>query len=266
MHMPPVSTSAPEAVNYAEEIFCLNFELRTLADITLRSEAERWLHGFIFDFVEKEHLSRYQFIKDYVADKRVLDVACGSGYGTYLLAAEGGAAQVDGLDLSIDAIRYAAHRHPHAAVQRWVGDAEQYRKDGAYDVIVSFETIEHLPHPRLFLENMAHNLAPGGMLCISTPMVPKTTNKSANPYHVIEWSLPDFQQLIAEYFSIDSVYVQHVGLLQDKPPTSLMSRVRNKLFPKLPAPSRPVFEKYIGQYDPAQIEYGYQVLVCKSKS
>ena len=265
MHMPPVSSAAAETLDYTEEIFCLNFELRTMAQLVFHHEAERWLHGFMFGITEQEHLSRYNYIVKHVAGKRVLDVACGSGYGSYLLAAEGNADHVDALDLNAESIRYAEHRHSHPAVRRWVGDAEQYYKEGAYDVIISFETVEHLPNYVSFLENVARSLAPSGTFCVSTPITRATTTQCNNPYHVIEWSFADFQKLISSHFIVEEVYVQNIHLLKDIPSASLLHRVRRKLSPPI-QPKRSVFERYTGQYEPNDIYHGYQVLVCKKKA
>ncbi len=86
MELKEYDLPSPEEHLLREEVFCLNFELRTISGLLLRSEVERWIPGFIWSWVEAEHMARYEYACSWVTGKKVLDVACGSGYGSYLMA------------------------------------------------------------------------------------------------------------------------------------------------------------------------------------
>jgi 2-polyprenyl-3-methyl-5-hydroxy-6-metoxy-1,4-benzoquinol methylase len=113
-----------------------------------------------------EHIYRYRFAAPLVRGKRVLDIACGEGYGTHALKLAG-ASQVIGVDVSEQACQHARAKYGVDARQ---GDARAIPLPPAsVDVVVSFETIEHVPEPDAFLDECARVLVPGGTLVISTP-------------------------------------------------------------------------------------------------
>jgi SAM-dependent methyltransferase len=134
-----------------------------------------------------QHLSRYEFSGKYVVGKRVLDVACGSGYGARILK-EAGAAYVLGVDVDAGAVEYATS---HYSV-----------KDVEFAVVISFETIEHLRDPKTFLRQVAKVLEPHGVFLVSTPVRQCGTldDKPKNPYHVREWISGEFEFLLRMYF------------------------------------------------------------------
>lgn len=192
-----------------EEVFCLQFELNILAEVILKNEAERWIPGFIFQNVENDHIKRYEFAGQYVKDKAVLDIACGSGRGSYHLATRGQAKSVIGCDISKDAIRYAKHRNMHPVVEFQIQDAEQYIAINTFDRIISFETVEHLKGYDQFLRNMCVSLKDNGLLIISTPISNQPLDiEPINPYHKQEWGFQTFQDVLSKYFSIVEIYIQ----------------------------------------------------------
>lgn len=195
-----------------KEVFCLKFEQNALADLLIRKKAERWVHGFIDKLTEEQHLNRYNFVLDKVEGKNVLDIACGSGYGSYLIAKKGNANKVIGVDLDEDAIVYGNYRYPHVNIERIKSDATTYRNSEKFDVIVSFETIEHIPDYEKYVKNLFENLTNDGVLYISTPITKQTTASPANPFHVIEWSFQDFHNLFKKFFIIKEIYLQDVSV------------------------------------------------------
>lgn len=263
--------------NLEEEIFCLKYELAALSASVFQNKAERWINGFIGVVTEKEHLDRYLFAKNLVEGKRVLDMACGSGLGSFLLATKGNAKEVIGVDLDADSIRYGKYRYPATNVSRIAADATTFKDDGLFDVIISFETIEHISNFEDFLENVSSNLKKDGTLIISTPTNEKTTDKVPNPYHVIEWSFKDFHQLIKKHnFNIQEIYVQNLILKNDieKKNVGLLDKIKFKLRPDLERQFYKKiekqsisygkdFEKFENQYNIDTIINGYQILIAK---
>jgi 2-polyprenyl-3-methyl-5-hydroxy-6-metoxy-1,4-benzoquinol methylase len=246
-----------------EELFCVKFETKALSDIYFRNEAERWVHTFIHEINEKEHLDRYNFVKEFTQDKKVLDIACGCGYGSYLIANEGKAKEVIGLDLNNDSIRYGNHRFSNPALKRYVGDAQEFIKESEFDVIVSFETIEHLPKFEQFLKNMSKSLKDDGFFYVSTPIVRKTRTNCVNPFHVIEWSFEDFHKVVSENFNIEEIYLQHINYKNIKPRKTFFAKLFQGIIIKLYKPI--VFEKYTNQIAISKIKKGYQILKCSKK-
>jgi len=138
-----------------------------------------WLSGEI----AYEHWHRYAFARRFVAGRRVLDAACGEGYGTALLAKS--AAQAIGLDVDPAAIAHARSAYagrPHLAYECGSVAAIPL-PDASVDVVVSFETIEHLPaaDQPVMIAEFERVLAPGGLLLISSP--DKRTYSDARGYH-----------------------------------------------------------------------------------
>src|SRR5271169_2245284 len=118
-----------------------------------------------------EDFTRYRFACSFVSGKRVLDVACGSGYGSALLSQEVGATCVMGVDASWEALNAARRFLAPGNVGFALSDAEQLPFcDGGFDVIVSMETLEHLRHPEVFLRELGRLLCAGGKAIISTPL------------------------------------------------------------------------------------------------
>lgn len=142
----------------------------------------------------REHLARYRFARERVSG-RVLDVACGAGYGTALLGAVG-------LDLSADALR-RARRETGRLVR---GDALRLPFGGNFDAVVSFETVEHVDDPERFVEECRRVLRPGGRLLISTPNRELWSPRSARPLtpaHVKEFSSREFVALLGGFRSVE---------------------------------------------------------------
>jgi 2-polyprenyl-3-methyl-5-hydroxy-6-metoxy-1,4-benzoquinol methylase len=250
--------------NSEEEIFCLKFELDYIAEHLIHGNAERWLHKFMSPFGEILHVNRYEFGKKYIKDKIVLDVAGGCGYGTFLLANEGDPKEVHSVDLSESSVRYANYRYPHPKINRITSNAESYTNKDYFDVIISYETIEHLKGFNAFLEKVHNSLKPGGLFIVSTPVTNKTTTNNLNPYHVIEWSFHDFQKLIENKFKIGECYIQNITL-KHQVVKSFYSRVLYKLFPDRYKTFNPNLIKFQNQIDPNNIVSGFQILVCSKK-
>lgn len=154
------------------------------------------------------HLKRYEFAQPACEGKEVLDAACGVGYGTALLGRI--ARRVLGVDRDANAIAYARSRYGGDGIDFDVQDVTALElPDASFDVVVSFETIEHLAEPERFLEHARRVLRPEGLLFVSTPRVDETTRSPENPFHRVELSRGDFEELLARYFENVDVFGQH---------------------------------------------------------
>lgn len=172
---------------------------------------ERWIPGESPFQVETDHLARYSFASGYVKDKTVLDIACGSGYGSKLLK-EAGAVLVHGVEIDPESLNFASQYQAWGLEYRF-GNICTFRSEIKYQVIVCLETIEHTRSYRIALRNLSHLLTPGGLLIISTPHRARgalLTDKPENPYHTQEFTT---QELAAELeqagFKVTGYYGQH---------------------------------------------------------
>lgn len=161
-----------------------------------------------------EHWHRYAYARAWVTGKRVLDVACGEGYGAAFLAET--AASVVGVDVDGDTVRHARAAHPRANLEFLEGSAAAIPIDGAasFDVITSFETIEHIDEASqlAFLSEVRRLLAPGGVFVISSPDKRTYSDERgfSNEYHVKELYLEEFQALLRARFAHVSMVAQGV--------------------------------------------------------
>ncbi len=163
---------------------------------------ERVIPGISPVEVMQEHLDRYLFVLQYVKGKRVLDVACGSGYGSQLLAKE--AKSVVGVDISPYAIEYAQTHYPADNLQYIQEDATKLPfEDDSFDVVVSFETIEHIEDYTTFLRECRRVLRQSGLFICSTPnsLISSPNGNIINPYHVIEFSYEEFTDTLQDHFT-----------------------------------------------------------------
>jgi SAM-dependent methyltransferase len=176
---------------------------------------ERLTLGEISEGTEREHLARYDFAVQYVRNKQVADIACGTGYGTQMLA-EAGAKSVLGMDISADAVRYSRQTYDGPNLSYAVADAQNLAtvRDAEFDVIVSFETIEHLTDVEAYLDELKRTLRPGGTLLISTPdrriasVLHPFLGHPKNPFHVREYTKSEFLGLLSTRFQIKACYGQ----------------------------------------------------------
>jgi SAM-dependent methyltransferase len=154
------------------------------------------LDRFASPWLRNQHLARYRWAAAFAPGRRVLDAACGTGYGARILL-EAGATRIASMDLSRDASGPAFVR----------GDAARLpARDGAFDLYVSFETLEHVDDDESLLREARRVLAPGGLFLCSTPnrdfLSPGLSLKDRprNPYHVREYSIPEFRALLERVF------------------------------------------------------------------
>jgi SAM-dependent methyltransferase len=149
----------------------------------------------------RRHLVVYEWIADRSRGRRIVDLACGEGYGSDVLARH--ASNVVGVDANPEAFEHARLKYtaPNLSFERnmielWQGDV---------DCVVFLQTIEHVQDPDAMLDHVRELIGPGGVAFVSTPNVltlaPKGQARSGNPWHVREYRPEEFESLCDAHFT-----------------------------------------------------------------
>ena len=150
----------------------------------------------------RRHLAVYRWIGARCAGLRVVDMACGEGYGAAALAAR--AAEVVGVDANPEAHEHASLRYGRGNLSFARALVEEFDEGAPYDAVVFLQTIEHLADPVPALEHFRALLAGGGAAYISTPnrltLAPPGAERSGNPWHVREYTVEEFRDLLVGVF------------------------------------------------------------------
>ena len=172
-----------------------------------------------------EHITRYLFAADRIGGCRVLDAACGTGYGSALLARTAGS--VVGVDIDPTTVEFASKRWYSPSTSFQVADVTQLPfADGTFDAIVWLEPIEHVADPDVVLDELRRVLVPGGLLIASTPSRDvynwvSFPDGDGNPFHPSELNPDEFTSRLERGYAIDGMYGQiHVpgyGAGSDRP-------------------------------------------------
>jgi 2-polyprenyl-3-methyl-5-hydroxy-6-metoxy-1,4-benzoquinol methylase len=150
----------------------------------------------------QRHLAVYEWIAARVRGLRILDMACGEGYGSDVLAQVG--QLVVGVDANPEAHEHARlrYRRPNLRFER--GMVENFGRAGDYDAVVFLQTIEHVQDPQAVLAHFRELLVPGGVAYVSTPNVltlaPAGQPRSDNPWHIREYRAHEFEELCRSAF------------------------------------------------------------------
>jgi 2-polyprenyl-3-methyl-5-hydroxy-6-metoxy-1,4-benzoquinol methylase len=136
------------------------------------------------------HMERYEYAARHLVGKRILDCACGMGYGTDILAAR---CNATGVDIDENAIALARARYPERKFE--VGDIHQMSFCG-YDSLASFETLEHLDNPESVIERLPASITE---IVASVPIRPTV---GWNAWHRSDFTKTSFREMIARYFAI----------------------------------------------------------------
>jgi len=156
-----------------------------------------------------EHTARYVFALPYVKGKTVLDIACGTGYGLSFLKSE--AQSVIGVDVDFQAIREAKKECGERS-SVLLGDGTKLPlADESFDVVTSFETLEHLHQRSLFLSELNRSLKRDGILILSTPNANYTNpvnGKPMNPFHIFEYNPEELKAELENHFVVQKIFGQ----------------------------------------------------------
>ena len=156
----------------------------------------------------QRHLAVYEWIAERAHGRRIVDLACGEGYGSAVLGRT--AASVVGVDANPEAFEHARLKYTGGTVrferdmvETWTGDV---------DCVVFLQTIEHVQDPGAVLDRLRELVGPGGVAYVSTPNVltlaPAGAERSGNPWHVREYRPEEYRELCARHFA----HVELLGL------------------------------------------------------
>jgi O-antigen biosynthesis protein len=163
-----------------------------------------------------EHLHRYHSIKNLTEGKIVLDIACGEGYGSMLIAQS--AAEVFGVDLDNETIVHAKEKYKSKNLHFLQGTVENIPlSNHSIDIIISFETIEHVSETvqKKFIAEIKRVLKTSGTLVISTPNKINYSDRYsfANKFHIKEFDRHEFQSLMKSNFNYSNYYDQGYDII-----------------------------------------------------
>jgi ubiquinone/menaquinone biosynthesis C-methylase UbiE len=178
------------------------------------------------------HMAAYRFAGRFVKEKIVLDSGCGSGYGAHYLAING-ANKVTGVDQSEEAITYARSRYRCANLEFEIGGVGNLTyPDETFDVVTSFQVIEHLKEPERLLKETQRVLKKCGIAFISTPnkqTYSPGTIQPQNPFHIREFYFDEFKSLLSAYFN----QVEILGVNQSNKVDHLAKQKNQSLYIRL---------------------------------
>jgi ubiquinone/menaquinone biosynthesis C-methylase UbiE len=156
-----------------------------------------------------EHYHRYAFAQILVKDKKVLDAACGEGYGSDILAET--AKQVTGIDIDSKSIEHASNRYKKDNLSYKHESCTQLSfTDNSFDVVVSFETLEHLVEQQEMLSEFNRVLKEDGILIISTPDKKHYSDATGfkNEFHLKELYKSEFKNLLDQHWKAQTWFTQ----------------------------------------------------------
>jgi 2-polyprenyl-3-methyl-5-hydroxy-6-metoxy-1,4-benzoquinol methylase len=152
------------------------------------------------------HLSIYNFAKELVRHKVVLDAGCGSGYGTYYLATHG-AKDVCGIDIGEEAISFARGNYRAQNLKYMQMDCEKIDLNRQFfDVVFSSNMIEHLDNYRLFLNGVRRVLKRKGIFILATPPLYGSEPLEDNPFHHTNLQVDEWIDILSGYFNNIETY------------------------------------------------------------
>ena len=147
------------------------------------------------------HVAAYKFCAQYCLGKRVIDIGCGDGYGTNLLSKY--ASEVVGIDMDKATIVHAHEQYTKKNITFAVGDAESLPGCITFDVVVSFQLIEHIHDTEKYLSQIKKVLKKNGIVVLTTPnrlLRLENNQKPWNTFHITEYSGRSLYSLLSRYF------------------------------------------------------------------
>lgn len=153
------------------------------------------------------HVGRYQWASLIVRDikpRRIIDIACGAGYGSAMLAEASPSSSVVGVDYDSRAIEFATKQYNRENLTYRNGSIVTWTDGtiplGEFDMITSFDTLEHILHREIAMESISRNLSDDGIMLFSTPCRKENILNPGWEHHKIEYSARDLYSFLSRYF------------------------------------------------------------------
>lgn len=241
-----------DSLNYDGEYVVVVLE--RMSDVALAQyplsalEEERGLHmDMMRDTGERSdaHIIRYQWACDFIRPQdRVLDAACGLGYGGHVIRALTRASSVIGIDGSEYAVDYAnlcyGEGERGTYVCGYLPQALHAYPDASFDAVISFETLEHVEDPQALLAEFERVLTPGGRVIVSVPNDwSDETGEDPNPFHLQVYDLDRLRTEVGEKFDVESVVVQSASQAKVVGQRFVWERKQRELYPIDPRTREP---------------------------
>jgi cyclopropane fatty-acyl-phospholipid synthase-like methyltransferase len=170
-------------------------------------------------------MEAYSFVADFCKEKIVLDAGCGEGYGVNFLAGSG-AVKVVGIDKSEEAINHTRKKYKLENLEFQVMDVTSMSfTDEKFDLVVSFQVIEHLHNYNDFLKEVKRVLKKDGIAIIGTPNKSLCEKGAIGKFHVKEWRSHEFKEMLENFFT----KVECNGVFLKAQSDSNVLRLRNSL-------------------------------------
>jgi len=179
---------------------------------TLRQDGERFLPWTAEPMINYEHLHRYGFAKEFVEGKKVLDLACGEGYGSAILAEK--AEEVIGIDINEVVIKHACTKYVKDNLKFMKSSMTEVaiEENKLFDVIICFEALEHIEEQNKAIAEVKRLLKDGGIFIVSMPnkYIYSDLSNCKNPWHKKELYFDEFKGLLKSNFNHAVFYGQKV--------------------------------------------------------
>ena len=195
---------------------------------------EYLLPGHFPKKTEEEHFERYSYASKNIEGKKVLDIACGVGYGCKMYS-DAGAKEIVGIDILENNITYAKENYQTEKINFIKDSIYDIKYVENFDIITCFETIEHIEEDKLALNKLKLALKEDGELIISTPNrnitspnIKSIEEKPENEYHIREYSLEEFKTFVeSNGFEVKKIFGQRNRYFSK---IKIFNKIINKLF------------------------------------
>ncbi len=148
------------------------------------------------------HLKAYEEVAERACNKKVLEIGCNTGYGTKLVSNV--CRRIVGVDLSLNALKVASARYAGENIDYLLIDGLKLPfADGEFDLIISFQVIEHISNYETYLSELKRVLSPNGMVIFTTPNARLRLDPGMRPwneFHVREFIAEELGQLLRDWF------------------------------------------------------------------
>lgn len=216
--------------------------------------------GWVPPWLKYQQATRYSWGTQFTVGQRVLEVGCGSGDGCERIL-NAGASYVTGVDIDVQAINSARQNTASSQIQFKIAkDSILPIPTEDVDVVVAFETIEHVPNDQLFVAELARVLKPGGLLLVTTPNRLVTNpgteivDQPKNPLHVREYTQQELGELFLEGFNTLEWY----GQTFLTPSIFTLIQTMGHLFPAAGVRTRQVLRICLSLFDTPERHYPQQ--------